>query len=76
MGCSATSGQQFPFCFLENVPYMLAVHCTSTGENTVDICNTGKAKTMSCVVMFDENVAWYGFDLFLTAVSLMTCRGK
>jgi len=55
---------------------MLAVHCTSTGENTVDICNTGKAKTMSCVVMFDENVAWYGFDLFLTAVSLMTCRGK
>lgn len=39
------------------MPYMLGVHCTSTGETAVDNCSTGKAKTMSCVVMFTENVA-------------------
>jgi hypothetical protein len=55
---------------------MLAVHCTSTGGNDVDICSTGNAKTMLCVVMFAENVASYGFDVFLTAVSLMTYRWK
>jgi len=51
---------------------MLAVHCTSTGENVFDICSTGKAKTILYVVMFAENVASYGYDVFLTAVSLIT----
>lgn len=55
---------------------MLAVHCTSTGENVFDICSTGKAKTILYVVMFAENVASYGYDVFLTAVSLITQRGK
>jgi hypothetical protein len=36
---------------------MLTMRFTSTGVNTVDIYSTGKAKTMSCVVMFAENVA-------------------
>jgi len=36
---------------------VLAVQCTSTGENSVDIFSTGKGKTKSCVVMFAENVA-------------------
>jgi hypothetical protein len=36
---------------------MLALCCTSAGENAVDICSTGKAKTMLCVVVFGENVA-------------------
>lgn len=57
VGCSATRGQQFQFCFFENVPPMLTMHFTPTRVNAVDIYSTGKEKTMSCVVMFAENVA-------------------
>lgn len=57
---------------MEIVPYMLAVHGISTGENVVDICSIGKAKAMLYAVIFAENVAWYGYDVFLTAVSLTT----
>ena len=42
---------------MEIVPYMLAVHCISTGENVVDICSIGKAKAMLYAVIFAENVA-------------------
>jgi hypothetical protein len=42
---------------MEIVPYMLAVHGISTGENVVDICSIGKAKAMLYAVIFAENVA-------------------
>ena len=42
---------------LENEVHVLAVQCTSTEGNSVDIRSTDKGKTMSWVVLFAENVA-------------------
>jgi hypothetical protein len=57
---------------LENEVHVLAVQCTSTGGNSVDVHSTNKGKTMSWLGLFAENVALYNFNAFVFVRSLLT----